>query len=343
MNLLTLGDVREVVAEELAGGSCPESAEVLRRINVALRWLWEENTYLQQKELVCYRLDSCCLVLDREHAALDRALRFKDGCCGFPVELKNRRWKVQNTKNFSCCVATSLTEIGTVPVHRQLPEDGGPWRLMAMSERKEDDGVSLRVEGLDVDGKPVFWYAETGENIPIASNDPLEPVAPVYSQWAMSRVTAVTKSKTRGYVWLYGYNPVTEERVELARYHPLDRTPAFAAYEVQGMCECPTPENPIVLQGFAIPAFREVHFDWDVLPVQSLHAVLHRARAEELEKLSADAEEYRLNLQSASILNNKSRSRMDRSAKKVQEPSTDEPDMHFPYEGSPGQMFENFG
>ena len=320
MQCITYADVKEAAANEV--GICPDSEEMRKLVNMASRWLWEDETYIMQQQLACYSVTGQCLVLDREHAAFADVMSFRGQECPESVrlDLKNRRWRSMERRSAMCCQELALMEIGTVVVHTQVPE--GKWRLMAVSDRPEDEKAYIRVEGLDLDSRPIHYYEENGEEMALVGSDPNDPKPPVFSEWYFSRITSVYKSKTKGYVYLYAYDPVSTERILLARYHPLDTSPCFAAYTIEGMCCDPCNDKPLIIEGLATPAYREVLFDWDVMPVQSLHAILNRIRAEKLECLDSDANEYRANLENASILNNKARSRHDKRANKTQGPST---------------------
>ena len=143
------------------------------------------------------------------------------------------------------------------------------WRwslqLLAWAECEEASEAKLTLAGQDGFGRVLVTEDGPGETIEIRSGgswrDP-----PRYTEHTFRSVSAILKPRTKGYVHLFGYEPVPMQYVQLGMYGPSEHVPGFRRYKVP-QCHCGYVDALVQMR--VLP----LEFDSDVLVIQNLPAL----------------------------------------------------------------------
>jgi hypothetical protein len=279
--ILTLGIARQHLHRFIDDGVPPDDPRIPARIwEVTERLLnegeWRDSTRLMR---VCAR--SGCIALPRE---VDHVV--KVAIEGQPSYVWSRWYEFLESgpgPQDSCWrgCADGLIDRGEHPVFRDIE---GNFNILVQAEQPEAAGAKILLRGIDETNREVFAVPNGDVTLP-GQYVNIERSNPKYSTVRFRRITSVVKPKTKGYVYLYAYKPVTDPLTEvqsmylLAQYHPLDETPSFRWYMVNGI----GPEPREILLMVKISALPPVH-DSDPLTIQSLGALkrmLQGLRAED--------------------------------------------------------------
>jgi|GEM_PF-3798334 len=312
--IVTVQDlIDQKIERQIESGICPVdkdgnvNVDLLRHINMASELLWNEDAFSQQEDILCLALHDCCACLPRGYETITAAL-----VGNRPMKIRNRHYEflhagpgmaADGCNTGRCCGPGDVIDRGTSTIPFPLSK---PMNIYAVSDRIEKDkDLKIHVSGTDAHGRDVFCGCSEGEDIPLTNNDPSDPQKPIYSKTKFTEVTRITKPITCGYIYLFGYDPDTGERVEISKYHPLDRTPCYRCYHFPGASGCC---NVVVS---ARRRWSQVFHLSDELPVPSLAAYRYMIQAIAMEE-NPDAD----NLGVIQATKNKARKQLDMSMKR---------------------------
>jgi len=128
-----------------------------------------------------------------------------------------------------------MAEDGSVsPLAYALPRGGSQIGVLAICS--EADDAFVLVQGKDPSGRPIHTSCQ-GETIP-GEQFKLVKGQTRYGRVVFGQVTAITKSKTNGYVVLYAIDPVAQTQQFLADYAPTEEKPLYRVYRILSR-DCP--------------------------------------------------------------------------------------------------------
>ncbi len=192
------------------------------------------------------------------------------------------------SRNWWGCSGGNVYDRGELPVYTEIPvSDGscgctdtpvGPWTLRVYATEEEtadiyatvqgldDDGLTIRTQVVTSDGSGTEWI--NGERIQISNGSGY-----FESTKNFSKITAVTKPETNGYVRLTAWNG--SEEIELSNYAPWETNPSYHHYwspRLQDLV-CTDNECQRVVLARCRKRFVEVAEDTDVLIIGNVLAL----------------------------------------------------------------------
>lgn len=238
----TVQDVLEAAADFIDGRgidvTCATRKEqALRFYNRATRLMMKEDSFPGAWAEFCMPLSGKCLTLDRRLSNIHAAIT-EEGCCGLSVDIYSRYFKfLKGGFGLPCCdpgCAPSLTYLGDhFATHVDLAK---AMRILCWSDRAETEGTKLTIQGSDSAGRELRSGAEPGWKIPILEG---AVAAPAYTELVdplvegdVRHLTLLRKPRTKGYVFVYGYDPVTDEKVWLTTLAPDETSASRTRYEL---------------------------------------------------------------------------------------------------------------
>ena len=219
------GTIVDEVAPEIGTGFSANSDKARRIIRQAITQIIESNPILLHKVVRLYAVGDM-LVLPREVRRVQKYVlngyserpqhsffEFIDNGPG----LNQNTWQSHNV----------MTDRGFTPV---IYQPSAELQIQILSDRDEDELV-CHVRGRTASDKEVRSQNGTvGESIQITEGNTL-----VESWASFNTITSFTKGRSKGYVHLYSYDPVTDARYLLAKYAPDEEVAAFRQYRLPGL------------------------------------------------------------------------------------------------------------
>jgi len=150
------------------------------------------------------------------------------------------------------------------PTIYDLPAGGSRVAVMGVCDEAED--AHLIVRGKDPTGREIVTFQD-GEQV-VGEYLSIKKGQLRYTTVNFATITEVVKTKTAGYVQLYGYNPDTYLRYFLADYSPLEEIPRYRRFQLTVECR----ENAEVKVIGRI-RLKENYGDSEVLPIGNIYAL----------------------------------------------------------------------
>lgn len=224
--MLTVGQLKEdpIVAEAaLATGSDPRFLVVVNRAVETLMRMGDFTDALQE-----YCFNSChkCIYVPPEIVAI-RRVRIN----GRPARVFDRVFQyIENGPAGSdWCGPEALVDKGTSLFFFDQPDC--PQHIQIVTDECEDDGKWLRISGIDAYNRPVIGPAGK----PFVEFNLGSGQAQSFTTTGFRELTDVSKSITRGNVYIYQIDPSTEQVGNLLTViHPWQTVPEYRRYEVKG-------------------------------------------------------------------------------------------------------------
>lgn len=226
--MLTVGQLRENPLVTEAAGSDGTSARFLTVLNRAVETLMEMGDLDETLQEYCF--DSChkCIYVPPELKSLRKA-RIN----GRPAGVFNRvfRYQPNGPGSNEWCGLSSLVDKGPAQFFNDQPEC--PSHLLIVTDECEDSGKWLRIAGLDSYNRPVIAPA-TGK--PYVEFDLGAGQAQFFEAATFTKLTTVTKSQTRGNVYVYEFLPELNQSGNLITLVlPWQQNPEYRKYQVNGV------------------------------------------------------------------------------------------------------------
>jgi hypothetical protein len=226
--MLTVGQLRENPLVTEAAGSDGTSARFLTVLNRAVETLMEMGSLDEALQEYCF--DSChkCIYLPPEIKAIRKA-RVNGRVAG----VFNRVFQYQpnGPAEAQWCGREILVDKGPAQFFNDQP--GCPAHLLIVTDECEDAGKWLRITGLDINNRPVI-SPTTGK--PYVEFDLGAGKAQFFEAAGFSTITGVTKSQTRGNVYVYEFYPELQQSGNLLTLVlPWQQSPEYRKYQVNGV------------------------------------------------------------------------------------------------------------
>ena len=216
---LTFGQIKKYVAKYAGnGGKCHTSPEVdAFAMQVLHKYLLEGADTLRK---FCFHAVKGCITLPYE-LATPLKVKIDDGNLS-KVWSKWKEFYTQDTLRDGVNAGDALYEdVNSYFTVYDIPYPEA--YVGALALEKEDAEAYLIVQGYDITGREVITQhkGETvyGEYLPLQQNKT------VISTVKFSKITGINKSRTKGSVQLYAFNPIKSERYFLSEYTGYEETP----------------------------------------------------------------------------------------------------------------------
>ncbi len=280
----TVQDVLEEAADFIDGRGidvlcASRKTQALRFYNRATRLMMKEDTFPGAWAEFCLPVSGQCLTLDRRLSNI-HAARTEDGCCGRLVDIYGRYFKfARGGFGPPCCdpgCAPSLTYLGNHFVtHVDLAKS---MRILCWSDRSESDTARLTIQGVDSTGRELRSGSQPGWKIPIRQGSVEAPaftelVDPLV-EGAVRHLTLLRKPQTKGYVFVYGYEPATDEKVWLTTLAPDETSAARTRYEMPR-----APKSEITMRVVGDLQYCPAHSLEEVALIQDPDAYIYMAQS----------------------------------------------------------------
>lgn len=265
--MLTLGEVRPLLAPHIRNGVAPESpvvAEVLFELCDRLLRRPDLVTFAH-RQVVLYGWGTG-LCVPRNVARVIRARRNNQIV---PVVNKWMQF-IEGGPGMAAEDTTGwfqLVDAGVSPTQYDLPQTAEGFQLLATSDQAEDVGAEVFIRGLDETGREIFYDGRLGETLPVTAG------TGQVSHAKFSRVLDVKKPPTKGYIYLMAFDVETLVPYHLSAYHPDETSPSYRRYTVPG---CRYSDG--IPEAYALDAFVQLRAlplrrDEDLLPIDNLEAL----------------------------------------------------------------------
>lgn len=233
---LTFGQIRELVAPYAGrSGVCPTSDESASFARKVLKYLLYSGDNSAVRK-ICIIACKGCLVLPQEvETPLQIRIDHRVGQI-WSKWLSYHMSGGQLEGRGACYPAGQiLIEDGSFsPLAYPLPSGGS--RIGIMGTCDEDEEAFVLVQGKDPTGRVVYTESQEGqvpgERFRIVKNEVR------FGQVVFGEVTAVTKSKTNGYVQCYAVEPECDRRQFLVDWSPIEELPLYRVFKLIS-CDCP--------------------------------------------------------------------------------------------------------
>ena len=261
--MLTYGEVKKFLSKYAgSGGKCPDSEATDLFVRKVLQYLLFNggNGYIVK---MCFSARNGCFTVPHEVEAITH------------IKLEGEVGNVWNMwKEFSSiailpgcmpCEKAAYEEPGYFPTDFDLPSTGGRFGVQARDI--EDPTSHVIVQGIDLTGREVYTKHEgkqvKGEYLTLDYKEP------IFSTVRFSKITGVTKTKTKGYVTAYAHD---DKQIHfLSDYTPNETIPAYRRYRLH------TPSNGIVkVSALARLRLKDSYADNDLVPFET-YATLETA------------------------------------------------------------------
>lgn len=294
-------DILPVIAPHLGGngldlacGGGPAAREALEAYNRINEIFMNRHDWPGTELDICLSLPDGFLTLPARFESI-KALSF-DGMPG--VRILPAGWEyLENGPGLmrdSCFPIEALQLIGRqFPTYRDLPR---PMAVGVFSSAPEQDGMMIRLHGLDAGGRDLRSPdGSAGWMLPISYGNPDN--RPFITPQPVSLLTAISKPITKGHVDVFGW--CGQQMHWLSRLDPRETSPGYSRYRMAG-----APCRQAQAQARVSLAYREL---WDL---EEVSLVQHR-------------EAYRLAAQAISALDDMDGARgsefMNRSVKMLKD------------------------
>lgn len=171
----------------------------------------------------------------------------------------------------------ALQAEGPSPTHRDLPF---PMHILTWSDRDEEPGTTLHVQGADSEGIAVKTVLGPGLPVPInrgtgAEHIPGYSAGDLFSDGKIATIRSVSKPRTNGRVYVFGFLPDVKRIVWLTTMGPDTISNTVTKYRVAGV---PEDSECVVRARVMLRAVPQFHEE-DVALVQSQDAYGRMAKA----------------------------------------------------------------
>jgi len=257
-------EAKKILAQYVGrGGKCANTPD----IDLFCRQVFQQLLYSGQHGNIrkfCFQAFKGCVTIPFE---LEVPIKVKiDGAIG---NVWNKWFTWYNINEFDGCLPASTAlyeEPNLYPTVYDIPEGGA--RVGVLATATEADTAHVIVQGTDPTGREVFTTHNgvqiAGEYLRIRRGELR------YTQVKFGKITAITKTPTKGYVQLLWVKPdAGGTKGFLADYSPLEEIPQYRRFKITTP-DCGPAVNVSILGRIRV---KDAYADNDVLPFDNLYAL----------------------------------------------------------------------
>lgn len=224
---ITFGEARQFLAQYAGrGGACPDAKSVPFFVIQVLEYLLISGAYGSIRKFTFQAVNGAFTI------PYELEVPEKVKLNNIVGSVWDRWFEFQSVKDLGCdCVPAGealFEDPNYYPTVYDVPLTGA--KVGALGTCLEADDAHIIVQGQDPSGREVFTTHKgtqiAGEYLSIQKG------TLKYTSVTFGKITGIIKSKTVGYVQLYGINPVSLNRTFLSDYSPLEERPAFRRFRL---------------------------------------------------------------------------------------------------------------
>lgn len=267
--MLTFGDARKLLAPWAdRGGFCSDSEKTKLFVIQVMQYVLFAGGYPTIRKF-CFQARKGWVTIPYE---LETPLKVKiDNKVG---TVWDRWFDFYNISDLEGCIPASnalYEDPNSVPTVYDMPANGA--RVGCLATATESDTAHLIVKGVDNSGREIITR-HAGEQI-VGEYLSIRKGIISYTQATFSKITAVEKDETIGYVQLLWVNPTYSTKGFLSEYSPLEKLPAYRRYKVKSE-NCNTCVKVEVLGRIRL---KENYVDNDLIPFENITTLQLAAQA----------------------------------------------------------------
>lgn len=262
---LTFGDAKVLLAEFAArGGLCPDDP----RVDLFVKSVLQTMLFKGPNDCIrgfCFQARKGVITLPFELETPIKVLINNES-----GGVWSKWFSFYDTGNLGVdkkCVeaASALREDpNPYPTVYDLPEGGMHVAVMGICDEACDAHIIIR--GRDLSGREIFTF-HNGEQV-VGEHLSIKKGQLRFTTIKFGTVTEVVKTKTAGYVQLYGFDPTSGRRFFLSDYTPLEEIPRYRRFNLTVRCQ----ENAEVRVIGRI-RLKENYGDAEVIPISNIYAL----------------------------------------------------------------------
>lgn len=225
---ITFGEARKILAQYAGrGGKCPDTDEVARFVLQVLDYLLITDTSGNERKF-CFQAQHGCFTAPPE---LETPVKVRiDGKVG---TVWNRWYEWYGTHELDKCIPAAsalLEDPNYYPTVYDIPSCGA--YVVAVATCAEAEDAHIIIQGQDTSGRDVHTVHKgepiSGEYLSLAKHSPKR------THVRFGKITGIIKSKTNGYVQLFGLQntAATELKNFLGDYSPLEEKPSYRRFRL---------------------------------------------------------------------------------------------------------------
>lgn len=276
---LQLKDAKASTIKNVAGVGV-DSNDFADLINDAQRRLMRRGNWFDTEWVIRLCVQDRCVTWPRY---VKTFLGGKFSCDSTPLGVQNRWYSIRRETSCSAYSAprTVMEEIGTAPCYREISTATGS-QIRYHVAKADDLGKTVRIYGTQYGGQPLQTRNPDGtwtDGIVITATNPA-----TYSTVLVTHITSVVRDATQGLAWLYEYDPVTTNLIDLAMYEPTETNPRYRRSKLNGSGSVPTNTNSYGTKTMCLEALVKLNFipailDTDFLFIDNLDALKFMVQA----------------------------------------------------------------
>lgn len=260
---ITFGEAKKLLSQYAGrGGKCPTGSDVNLFVKEVLQYMLYSGTYGNLRKF-CFNAVKGCFTAPFE---LETPLKLKiEGSVG---NVWSKWMEFHSSKDMEGCIPASdslVEEPNLYPTVYELPAGGA--RVGALATACEEENAYLIVQGLDSSGREVVTDHQ-GKQV-VGEYLRLRKGYLRYTQVQFGKITAVTKSITKGYVQLFWVLGDGATKGFLADYSPLEENPQYRRFKI-------TTRNcggSVKISVLARIRLKDNYADTEVIPFDNIYAL----------------------------------------------------------------------
>ena len=264
---LTFGDAKKILSQYAGrGGKCYNAEDVNLFVRQVLEYLLYSGQYGNLRKF-CFTAQGGCITIPYE---LEVPLKVKlDGNAGTVFD-KWFTWYSAADES-QCVPATNALyeEPNRFPTIYDLPETGAQVGVLGTAEEAEDAHVI--VQGYDITGREIYTNHAgqqiSGEYLRIQRG------AVRYTNVRFGKITAITKTKTRGYVQLLWVKPESNTKGFLADYSPVEEHPQYRRFRLTASMCTGNENGNLSVSVIGKIRLKPSYADEDLIPFDNVYAL----------------------------------------------------------------------
>lgn len=244
-------------------GTCPDDAEVDLFVRKVLQYLLFSGQYGNLRKF-CFHTVKGCFAAPYE---LETPIKISiDGAIATAWS-KWFEWH-PGAPLYECVDAGEalFEEPNYVPTAYPMPPHGGFVGVLSLGHEEPD--ATIVIQGQTPAGQDIYTFDSNGDRI-AGERLTIKKGEIRYTQCIFGKVTAVTKSRTNGYVQLYWMRPDKGVKGFMSEYTPVEETPQYRQFRLTSCSEGPTVKVSVLGRIRLKPHY----LDNDLIPFENLYTL----------------------------------------------------------------------
>lgn len=261
--MITFGTAKQILSKyNKRAGSCVDDPELPLFVKEVLQQMLFSGTYGNMRKF-CFMAHKNCFTIPQELETIEKIKI--DAWVGSAWD---RFFEYHSSGDIPGCTPVGMAafeEPNYFPTVYPLPDGGAHVGCMGTCDEAPD--ANIVIKGKDLTGREIITTHNgqqvVGEFLQIRKNEIR------YTAATFAEITAVVKSRTKGYTNLLWIDPVRNLKGFLADYSPLEEIPAYRRYRLTNPCNGVN-QKVSVLGRIRL---KENYADNDLIPFENILAI----------------------------------------------------------------------